>query len=56
MNEGLADWAQTLTGYVDPTMPITELGYDSHVQCFLGWLGVQTDVNPIPRDGGPRTR
>jgi Immune inhibitor A peptidase M6 len=53
MNEGLADWAQTLTGYVDPTTPITELGYDSHVQCFLGWLGVQTDVNPIPRDGGP---
>jgi hypothetical protein len=53
VNEGLADWAQTLTGYVDPTTPITELGYDSHVQCFLGWLGVQTDVNPIPRDGGP---
>jgi len=53
LNEGLADWAQTLTGYVDPTIPITELGYDSHVQCFLGWLGVETDVNPIPRDGGP---
>ncbi|HET6791306.1 MAG TPA: hypothetical protein VFI35_06940, partial [Actinomycetota bacterium] len=53
VNEGLSDWAQTLTGYVDPTTPITELGYDSHVQCFLGWLGVETDVNPIPRDGGP---
>jgi len=53
MNEGLSDWAQTLTGYVDPSTPVTELGYDSHVQCFLGWLGVQTDVNPIPRDGGP---
>ncbi len=53
INEGLADWAQTLTGYVDPTTPIDTLGYDSHVQCFLGWLGVQTDVNPIPRDGGP---
>ena len=53
VNEGLADWAQTLTGYVTPSIPITELGYDSHVQCFLGWLGVQTDVNPIPRDGGP---
>ena len=35
------------------SIPITDLGYDSHVQCFLGWLGVQTDVNPIPRDGGP---
>ena len=53
LNEGLADWAQTLTGYVDTSIPITDLGYDSHVQCFLGWLGVQTDVNPIPRDGGP---
>ncbi len=53
INEGLADWAQTVTGYVDPSVPITELGYDSHIQCFLGWLGVQTDVNPNPRDGGP---
>ncbi len=53
MNEGLSDWAQTLTGYVDPTIPITDLGYDSHVQCFLGYLGVQTDFNPIPREGGP---
>ena len=53
LNEGLADWAQTLTGYVDTSIPITDLGYDSHIQCFLGWLGVQTDVNPIPRDGGP---
>ncbi len=53
MNEGLADWAQTLTGYVDPSIPITDLGSDSHVQCFLGWLGVATDFNPIPRDGGP---
>jgi immune inhibitor InhA-like protein len=53
VNEGLSDWAQTLTGYVDPSIPITDLGNDSHVQCFLGWLGVQTDFNPIPRQGGP---
>jgi len=53
VNEGLSDWSQTLTGYVDPSVPITDLGYDSHIQCFLGWLGVATDVNPIPRDGGP---
>lgn len=53
VNEGLSDWAQTLTGYVDPSIPITDLGYDSHVQCFLGYLGVQTDFNPIPRGGGP---
>jgi hypothetical protein len=53
MNEGLSDWAQTITGYVDPSVPITEIGYDSHIQCFLGWLGVQTPVNPNPREGGP---
>jgi hypothetical protein len=53
LNEGLADWAQTLTGYVDPSVPITEIGFDSHIQCFLGYLGVQTPANPNPRDGGP---
>ena len=53
VNEGLSDWAQTLTGYVDPSTPITDLGYDSHIQCFLGYLGVQSDFNPIPRQGGP---
>jgi hypothetical protein len=53
INEGLSDWAQTLTGYVDPSRPITELGFDSHTQCFLGWLGVQTPANPNPRAGGP---
>jgi Immune inhibitor A peptidase M6 len=53
VNEGISDWAQTLTGYVDPSIPITDLGSDSHIQCFLGWLGVQTEFNPIPRDGGP---
>jgi hypothetical protein len=52
-NEGISDWAQTLTGYVDTRRPITDLGFDSHTQCFLGWLGVQTDANPIPRQGGP---
>jgi hypothetical protein len=49
VNEGLADWAQTLTGYVDPTRPITDKGFDGHIQCFLGWLSVATPVNPIPR-------
>ena len=53
MNEGLSDWAQTLTHYVDPSVPIDQLGYDSHVQCFLGYLGIQTPFNPIPREGGP---
>jgi hypothetical protein len=53
VNEGLSDWAQTLTGYADPSRPITEIGFDNHVQCFLGFLGVQTPANPLPRPGGP---
>jgi hypothetical protein len=53
INEGLSDWAQTLTGYVDPTVPIDDIDFDSHIQCFLGYLGIQTPANPIPRDGGP---
>jgi hypothetical protein len=53
VNEGLSDFAQTITGYVDPSRPVTEIGFDSHTQCFLGWLGVQTDANPNPRDSGP---
>jgi hypothetical protein len=53
INEGLSDWAQTLTGYVNPAIPITQTGFDSHTQCFLGWLGVQTPANPNPRAGGP---
>jgi len=53
VNEGLSDWAQTLTGYVDTSRPITDVGFDSHTQCFEGWLGVLTPANPNPRNGGP---
>jgi hypothetical protein len=54
VNEGLSDWAQTLTGYVEPSRPITAKGFDSHIQCFLGYLRQQTDFNPIPREAsGP---
>ncbi len=49
INEGLSDWAQTLTGYVDTLKPITDLGFDSHIQCFLGYLSQQTPANPNPR-------
>jgi immune inhibitor InhA-like protein len=49
VNEGLSDWAQTLTGYVNPALPITDSGFDSHIQCFLGWLAHETPANPIPR-------
>jgi hypothetical protein len=53
INEGLSDWAQTLTGYATPSKSINDVGFDSHVQCFLGWLGVATPANPNPRAGGP---
>jgi hypothetical protein len=54
VNEGLSDWAQTLTGYVDPRVPVTQKGFDSHVQCFLGWLRQSSTFNPIPREqSGP---
>jgi hypothetical protein len=53
VNEGLSDWAQSLVGYVKPSTPIQQIGYDSHIQCFLGWLSVQTPANPNPYKGGP---
>jgi hypothetical protein len=49
VNEGLSDFAIAATGYVDPKTPITQTGFDSHLQCFLGWLGVATPANPNPR-------
>ena len=53
INEGLSDTAIALTGYGDPAAPITDLHFDSHIQCFLGFNSVQTDANPNPRPGGP---
>ena len=54
VNEGLSDWAQTVTGYVQPSRPITVKGFDNHVQCFLGWLRQSSTFNPIPREAsGP---
>jgi hypothetical protein len=52
INEGLSDWAESLTGYATPERSITERGFDSHVQCFLGHLETQTPVNPIPLPQG----
>ena len=53
VDEGLADLAQRITGYVDARRSIRQTGYDVHVQCFLGWLGVRTAANPNPHPGGP---
>ena len=53
VNEGVSDYAQTITGYVDPSIPVTQIGFDSHIQGFLGFNDVLTPANPIPRPGGP---
>ncbi|MGI5242385.1 choice-of-anchor J domain-containing protein [Dactylosporangium sp. CA-139066] len=52
MNEGLSDFAQTLTGYVDGTKTVFDKGGDSHLYCFQGYGPVQTPYNPNPRDCG----
>ena len=38
VDEGLAEWARSLTGYAEPNRPVSEIGYDRHTQCFLGNL------------------
>jgi hypothetical protein len=54
LNEGLSDFAQTLTGYVDASATVNDKGADSHLFCFQGFGTVQTAFNPNPRDcGGP---
>ena len=50
MDEGMADWAQTLTGYVQPWQPLDSVMYDSHIQCFLGYLEYPAEYNPIPAE------
>jgi hypothetical protein len=45
VDEGLAEWARSLTGYADPFRPVTKIGYDRHSQCFFG--------NVPDLEGGP---
>ena len=45
VNEGLSDWAQTLVGYVDPSIAPDAPGADSHLSCFQGFQP--------PNFGGP---
>ena len=53
VNEGISDWAQTLVGYVDGTLGTNTIGFDNHIQCFLGYYAYETPANPLPRPGGP---
>jgi hypothetical protein len=54
VDEGLADYALTVTGYGLPARPVTKPGWDGHVQTFLGWRALETPANQNPQpDGGP---
>ena len=52
IDEGLADYAITVTGYGFPARSIFETGYESHIQTFLGWRALQTPANQIPQPNG----
>ena len=52
VDEGLADYAITVTGYGFPARSIFETGYESHIQTFLGWRALQTPANQIPQPKG----
>jgi hypothetical protein len=54
VDEGLADYAITVTGYGFPARSIFETGWEGHIQTFLGWRALQTPANLIPQPkGGP---
>jgi hypothetical protein len=53
VDEGLADYAIDVTGYDFAKRTVAELGFDSHLQCFMGNLVTQTEFNPNPSGGGP---
>lgn len=54
LNEGMSDYAMSLVGYSNSMKSVYEKGFDSHLQCFQGWMTVTTPYNPIARDcGGP---
>lgn len=42
LNEGLSDYAQTVVGYSDTTIPYGQTGADSHIACYQGFLGSES--------------
>lgn len=54
VNEGLSDFTEVITGYANLSKHVDEMGYESHTNCYLGWVSVfHVDWNPIPRACGP---
>jgi len=52
INEGLSDYAISVTGYGFPERTIEEFAWDGHIQTFLGWRTVVTPNNLIPQPNG----
>lgn len=42
LNEGLSDYAQTLVGYSDTTIPYGRVGADSHITCYQGFYATKS--------------
>lgn len=60
INEGLSDWAQTLVGYVDPSLPPDNPAADSHLACIMGYLptsfgGPENSLTAWGDQGAPET-
>jgi hypothetical protein len=58
INEGLSDWAQTLVGYVDPSVAPDQPGADGHLACFQGFQppnfgGPENSLTEWSDQGGP---
>jgi hypothetical protein len=54
VNEGLSDFTEVITGYVDISTKVDEKGHDGHTQSYLGWKNVfEANWNPIPEEAGP---
>lgn len=58
VNEGLSDYAQTLVGYVDTTVPTTSDKADGHLRCFNGYQptsfgGPENSLTLWGDQGGP---
>ena len=54
VNEGLSDFAETVTGYANSNATVFQAGPQSHLYCFNGFGTVTTPYNTNPRDcGGP---
>jgi hypothetical protein len=54
ISEGMADYAQRLTGYSETALGVTHRGFDNHLICYQGFGIVKAAYNPNPRDcGGP---